>query len=230
MVDPFQVGGGLGSALRIGLFGPDRPQVLFHLTDAPWAIATLVGSVWLSVPLAALRWGILLRALGVPIPSSICFISSLSACSRTCSCWEPPVGTRSARIYAWRALGRSGGAGGGVGTRRSPVHVLFGALFFALVFTLFYWRRMQLEPALAALGTSDLVAVAACIIGRMRAFRRSRYDTSLEQALLRWPRAAQLVVQVRRAHSDVAHQSVMAVVAAFALAWRHKFSPWPPCL
>src|SRR3977135_3764163 len=42
-------------------------KVLLDLTDAPWAIATLVGLVWLSVPLAV-RWGILLRALGVPIP------------------------------------------------------------------------------------------------------------------------------------------------------------------
>src|SRR5262249_49268892 len=44
-----------------------------------------------------------------------------------------------------------------VGSRR-PAVSLFAVLFISLAFSLFYWRQMQHVPALAALGTSIVVA------------------------------------------------------------------------
>jgi len=43
-------------------------NVLLELPAAPWAVVTCLALSFLALPLAALRWGIFLRALGVSIP------------------------------------------------------------------------------------------------------------------------------------------------------------------
>ena len=64
-------------------------------------------------------------------------------------------------LYAWRALGRSGGRIA-VSLLADRLLSVLAALFIPLAFSLLYWHRMQQVPALAALGTSIIAAAATC--------------------------------------------------------------------
>jgi glycosyltransferase 2 family protein len=209
----FRLAVGLALLCALVYLGQIDLKILLQLTDAPWAIATLVGSVWLSVPLAALRWGILLRALGVPIPFGNLFHFVAIGLLTNVLLLGTAGGDAVRALYAWRALGRGGGRVA-VSVLADRLLTLLGALFFALVFTLFHWRRMQQEPALAALGTSVFVAVAACIMGACALFVAPSMTHPLEQAL---PRAAQLVVQVREVILML-RTNPLWLLSAFALA------------
>ena len=62
------------------------------------------------------------------------------------------------------ALGRSGGRVA-VSVLADRLFSLFAVLCISLAFSLFYWRQMQQVPALAALGTSIVVAAVASVAG-----------------------------------------------------------------
>src|SRR5215468_8946595 len=139
-------------------------NVLLELAAAPWAVVTCLALLFLALPLAALRWGIFLRALGVSIPFvSLFHFVAIGLLTNVLLLGS--VGGDAVRgLYAWRALGRSGGRVA-VSVLADRLSILFAVLFTLLVFSLVYWHRMQQVPALAALATSIIAVAAACIIG-----------------------------------------------------------------
>jgi uncharacterized membrane protein YbhN (UPF0104 family) len=94
---------------------------------------------------------------------------------------------------------------------------LLAVLFMSLIFSLLYWHRMQQVPALAALGTSIIVTAAACVVGGGVLFGVPDLTRPLEARLLRWPRVARLIAEVREMILML-RTSPLALLAAFALA------------
>src|SRR5262245_7580849 len=191
-------------------------NVLLELTAAPWAVVTCLALLFLALPVAALRWGIFLRALGVSIPFfNLLHFVAIGLLTNVLLLGS--AGGDAVRgIYAWRSLGRSGGRVA-VSVLADRLFVLLAILFTCLAFSLFYWHRMQQVPALAALGTSIIVVSAACIIGIGVLFAAPGLMRLLEVALLRWPFVANLLVQMRQSILML-RTSPLSLLAAFALA------------
>jgi glycosyltransferase 2 family protein len=189
---------------------------LFHLSDAPWAIAVSAGLALLSLPLAALRWGIILRALAVPIPFGSLFHFVAIGVLTNVLLLGTTGGDAVRGLYAWRALDRGGGRVA-VSVLADRLFGLLGALFISLVATVWNWERIQQVPALAALGTSVLAAAGACIVGTCALFLAPNLTRPLERRLSRWQRVAELLVQVRGLILML-RTNPLGLSAAFALA------------
>jgi glycosyltransferase 2 family protein len=188
----------LGLALLAALvfWGQIDLKALLELSAAPSAVAACLALLFLALPVAALRWGIFLRALGVSMPFAnllhFVAIGLLTSVFLLGNAGGDAVRT----LYAWRAVGHSAGrVAASVFADRA--FSLLSVLFIPLVFSLSNWHRMQQMPELAALGTSILVAVSACVAGACMLFAAPRLTRSLEAHLARWPRVANLLVQVR---------------------------------
>jgi uncharacterized membrane protein YbhN (UPF0104 family) len=170
----------------------------------------------LTLPVVAIRWGILLRALGVSIPFlnllhfvAIGVLTNVFLLGST-------GGDAIRGIYAWRALGRSGGRVA-VSVLADRLFSLLAVLFVSLAFSLRYWNHMQQVPVLAALGMSIIAAGGACVIGVCVLFAAPGLTRSLEVRLLRWPTAASLLVRMRGV-IVMLRTNPPSLLAAFSLA------------
>jgi glycosyltransferase 2 family protein len=209
---------GLGVTLLAALvvWGKIDLNVLLELTAASSAVGTCLALLFLALPVAALRWGIFLRALGVSIPFVTLFHFVAIGLLTNVLLLGSAGGDAIRGIYAWRTLGGSG-ARVAVSVIADRLSVLFAVLFITLAFSLFYWHRMQQVPALAALGTSIVAIAVACIIGICVLFAAPDLMRPLEAALLRWPSVANLLAQMRQI-TLMLRTSPLSLLAAFALA------------
>jgi uncharacterized protein (TIRG00374 family) len=189
-------------------------RALLELT--PSAVVTCLAILLVSLPIAALRWAVLLQVVGVSLRFvDLLHFVAIGVLGNVLLLGN--IGGDAIRgLYAWRALGRSGG--------RIAVSILadrllsvLAALFIPLGFSLLYWHRMQQVPALAALGTSIIAAAATCMVGAGVLFAVPDLTRPLEARLLRWPRVARLVAELREMILML-RTSPLALLVAFALA------------
>jgi uncharacterized protein (TIRG00374 family) len=187
---------GLGLLGTLFLFGRIDVKALSMLIDAPAAILLCAALVLLSTALAALRWGILLQALGLQIPFSSVFHFVAIALVANLFLLGPTGGDAVRGVYAWRAIG---GASGRVAASVLVDRLLslFGLLFVSLVFALLNWDRMRQVPALAALGTFLFLAFAAGIVATSAFFAIPVLARRLEERLSRWRRLAEFISKMR---------------------------------
>ena len=208
----------LGLALLAALFiwGQIDLRALAQLADNLPAVIGSLALMLLTLPLAAVRWGVLLRALGVSI-SFVNLLHFVGIGLLTNMFLLGNVGGDAVRgVYAWRAVGRTGDrvAVSVVADRASTV---FALLFLCLGFTLLNWQRMQQTPALAALAVSTVIAAIACIVAVGALFAAPRLVAAFETFLAPWPRVASLF---RRGRSLILtlRTNVPALLASFALS------------
>jgi glycosyltransferase 2 family protein len=208
----------LGLALLGALvfWGQIDLKVLLELTAAPSAVVTCLALLFLALPVAALRWSILLRALGASIPFVTLYHFVAIALLANVLLLGSAGGDAIRGIYAWRALGCSGGRVA-VSILADRLFNLLSVLFTSLAFSLFYWHRMQEVPALAALGTWIIAAAVLCVIGACVLFAAPGLARPLELWLLRWPFAASPLVQAREVILML-RTSPLSLLAAFTLA------------
>jgi len=208
----------LGVALLAALvfWGKIDLNVLLELTAAPSAVVTSLALLLLALPVVAFRWGIFLRALGVSIPFVNLFHFVAIGLLTNVLLLGSAGGDAIRGIYAWRALGGSGGRVA-ASVLADRLFTLLAVLFISLAFTLQYWRYMKQVPALAALGTSIIAVAAVCIMAICMLLAAPDLMRPLEVALLRWPLAANLLVQMRQIILTL-RRSPLSLMAAFALA------------
>src|SRR5712691_3427150 len=208
----------LGLALLAALvfWGQLDLRALLELSAAPSAVVTCLALLLLSLLVAAVRWAILLRALGVSIRFvDLLHFVAIGILANVLVLGS--VGGDAIRgIYAWRALGRSGGRVA-VSVLADRLSSLLAVLFISLAFSLFYWRQMQQVPALAALGTSIVVAAVACVAGACLLFAAPDLTRPIEARLLRWPMLVNLLAQAREMILML-RTNPLSLLAAFALA------------
>jgi glycosyltransferase 2 family protein len=208
----------LGLALLAALvtWGQLDLKALAQLADNLPAVVGCLVLLLATLPLAAIRWGMLLRALGV----SISFVNLLHFVGigvlSNMFLFGTMGGDAVRGLYAWRAVGGTGDRVA-VSVLADRVTSMFALLFLCLVFSLFNWRRMQQVPALAALGVSTIIAVALCIIAIGSLFAAPRLVASFEAFLSHWPRVVGLFRRVREIVLTLQTNPV-ALLAAFVLA------------
>jgi uncharacterized protein (TIRG00374 family) len=213
----------LGLALLAALvfWGQIDLKVLLQLIAMPSAVATCLALLFLTLPVAALRWSILLRALGVKIPfGNLLHFVAIGVFANVLLLGNAG-GDAIRGIYAWRALGRSGGRVA-VSLLADRSFSLLGVLLTSLFFALLDWHRLQQVPALIALSTSILVAVTVCTVGVCALFVAPGIIRQLEVRLSRRPLAVKLLMQTR----DVIimlRANPLSLLAALALALVTQF-------
>jgi glycosyltransferase 2 family protein len=189
-------------------------RALLELT--PSAVMTCLAILLVSIPIAAVRWAVLLQVGGlslrfvdllhfvaIGVLANVLLLGSLG-------------GDAVRGLYAWRALGRSGGRVA-VSILADRVFGLLAVMFMLLTFSLFYWHRMQQVPALAALAALTVAAAAACMVGAGLLFAIPDLMRPLEARLLRWPTVGRFVAALREMILML-RTSPLALLAAFALA------------
>jgi uncharacterized protein (TIRG00374 family) len=187
---------GLGLLAALLFWGRIDLKALSVLTDAPLSIAICLVLVLLAIPLAALRWSILLRAFGLSIPFGKLVHFVAIGLLANLFLFGPTGGDAVRGVYAWRAIGSSSSARVAVSLLADRLFGVLGLLSIALAFTLFNWHWMRQVPALAALGTLLLLGFAACVVAASALFVAPRLTRPLEQRLSRWPRVAELIVHL----------------------------------
>jgi glycosyltransferase 2 family protein len=208
----------LGFALLAALvyWGQIDLKALLELSATPSSVMTCLGLLFVTMLVGALRWSILLRALRVSIP----FVNLLHFVAIGILTNVLLLGSTGGDvirgIYAWRAVGRSGGRIA-VSVLADRLSTLLAVLFTSLAFSLLYWHRMQQVPALAALGAAIIAAATASVIGACALAAAPGLTRPLETWLLRWPTAASVLVQVREVILMM-RTSPLSLLAAFALA------------
>jgi uncharacterized membrane protein YbhN (UPF0104 family) len=226
---------GLGLLAALFLWGRIDLRALSGLADAPWTVAFCVLLLFLLLPIGALRWSLLLRALDISIPFvnlfhfvSIGMVMNMFLLGS--------IGGDAARgIYAWRAVGH-GSARIAISLVADRLVGLLALLSIALVFTGLNWHWMRQVPVLATLGASLFLAFAGAIAGACAVLFASRLARPLEERLSHWPRLALLVghahnlVLLVRAHpwqllaafavSLVIHACVVTAIVAIGSAAR----------
>jgi uncharacterized protein (TIRG00374 family) len=207
---------GLAMLAALVFWGQIDPRALLELSAAPLAVVICLVLLCVALPVAALRWSILLRALGVSIPFVNVFHFVAIGLMANVLLLGSAGGDAIRGIYAWRALGRSGGRVA-VSVLADRLFALFAVLFISLAFSLLHWHHMQQVPALAALGISIIAAATACVIGTCILFAAPNLMRSLELVLSRWPLIAKLFVQVHQLILML-RSNPLSLLAAFALA------------
>jgi uncharacterized membrane protein YbhN (UPF0104 family) len=207
---------GLAVLGALVFWGQIDVRALLALSAAPSAIVACIALLLLTLPVAAIRWGILLRAVGASIPFlNLLHFVAIGVLTNVLLLGSTG-GDAIRGIYAWRALGRSGGRVA-VSVLADRLFSLLAVLFISLAFSLHYWHRMQQVAALAALGTSIIAAAAACVIGACVLFAAPGLTRPLEVQLLRWPTAASVLARMRGVILML-RSSPPSLLAAFALA------------
>ena len=177
-------------------YGQIDLRAVSDLVNAPGTILTCVALVFISLPLSALRWGMLLRALNVSIPFMKLFhIVSISTMLNVFLLGA--FGGDAVRLlYAWREVrhGRGRIAASIVADR---VIALLGVIILALLFTIFNWSRMRQEPWLAALAVGVFLAFATSVVGCCMLFLTPAAVDRMVDALKHLPRLVTLLVHLR---------------------------------
>jgi uncharacterized protein (TIRG00374 family) len=206
----------LGVALLAALvvWGQIDLRALLELT--PSAVVICLALLLVSLPIAALRWAVLLHVVGVSLRfMDLLHFVAIGVLGNVLLLGS--IGGDAIRgLYAWRALGGSGGRIA-VSVLADRLLSLLAVLFIPLAFSVLYWHRMQQVPALAALGTSIIASAAACMVGAGVLFAIPDLMRPLEARLLRWPRAARLVSALREMILMLRTRP-LALLAAFVLA------------
>jgi uncharacterized protein (TIRG00374 family) len=160
---PTRLAIGIGVLGALYYFGYLDLKALGPLAHAPWTIAASAGLLLVTLPIAAWRWAIVLRALAVTVPLvpllRIIFISTFVS-----QVSFGPGGADAVRgIYLWRLLRRAGG--------RIAVSVLVdraSGLCSLIALTastmLLRWERVSEVAELRLLSLSLLVCLAGALL------------------------------------------------------------------
>lgn len=208
----------LGLALLAALFiwGQIDLTSLAQLAGDLPAIVSCLVLLLLTLPLAAVRWGILLRALGAPI-SFLNLLHFVGIGVLTNMFLPGNMGGDAVRgLYAWRSIGSTGDRVA-VSVLADRAAAVFAVLFLSLTFSIFNWRRMLEVPALAALGVSTIIAVIGSVVAIGALFAAPRLVASFEAFLSRWPSVVSLFRRGREIIVTL-RANPLALLAAFGLA------------
>ena len=208
----------LGVALLAALiyWGQIDLRTMAGLGEVPGAVLGCMALVALTWVLGALRWLILLRALGISIPFIDLFYFINIAATLNVFLLGSTGGDAARILYVWRAMGRKSGRAA-ISVFADRALGLLGLIAIALVFTAFNWHWMRHVPPLAALGTFLLLAFAASAIATGALFLAPRSVRRLVERLSPWPRVAKLVMHA----IDVARMirtAPVALLTSFTIA------------
>jgi len=207
---------GVGALLALYYFGKFDLRALEPLLRAPWTIAGAAFFILLALPIAAVRWAIILDVLGIGLPVGylfriVCISTTVNQFFLALTSGDAVRG-----IYAWRLLrGASGRIAISIIVDRAAGLLALMMLSAALI--AFRWDRVSAVPALTLLTLSLMLCIGAALIAVVVVLA--------VPALLAWslgklhhhPKIAQLVGRIH--HVVVAFRlRLFALVVVFGLS------------
>jgi uncharacterized membrane protein YbhN (UPF0104 family) len=191
-------------------------KALAALADAPATVLLCILLVYVMLPIAALRWGILLRSFRISISFRELYhfvgIATLFSLILLGS-----IGGDAVRmLYAWRRVGHGSGRIA-ISILADRLLGLFALLFILVLLSLLNWSTIRQVPPLAALASSVFLVFAAGVVGAGSILAAPRLAYRLGMRLSRWPRLAKLARQI---HDVIVmgRRNPARLAAAFALA------------
>jgi uncharacterized protein (TIRG00374 family) len=208
----------VGFALIAGLlyWGNLDLRALATLRDKPWTVAAAGVLILLTLPICALRWAIILRALDIGMPFVPVFhIQCISALFGQ-FLLGPTSGDAIRGVYAWRILRRGSG--------RIAVSIvvdrlvgLLALMLLASFFTALSWHRVREVPQLMVLALSLAVALTAGLAGIAALLAAPAVLSQLRSRLRLHPRLQTLSDHAHEVLS-ILRRSPAALAAIFCLS------------
>jgi uncharacterized protein (TIRG00374 family) len=211
-----KAGVGIAIVVALVLWGQIDLSALSALRNAPSTLLVGAATVALTLPLAALRWHILLRTLGISMGLVRTFHFVAISTVANVFLLGTAGGDAVRMLYAWQASDH--------GRARIVVSVvldrMFGFLGLMLLATGFVavnWHWMRHRPALAFLAMSVVGFFAVAMSCALAILLMPRLVGGIERRLKPFPRIEMLVGQLRQGIQLIVG-SPGALLAALALA------------
>lgn len=163
-----KIGAGVAAVCALVFFSKIDLKALIALSSRPAAVVC-IALVFATLPIAAVRWMVLLRTLGLGISFGKLY-HIIAITNLFNALLVGPLGGDVARVvYVWRIVGHSS-ASVASSIALDRLFGLFSAFCIAMIYIAFNWFWMKDTPALFALGTSvalgftGMIAVAGAIL------------------------------------------------------------------
>lgn len=210
-----RVGAGIIAICALFFFSKIDLEAFTVLANGRAAIIC-VTLVFLSLPLAALRWALLLRMLSFDIPLSKLY--HVIAISNFLNAFlvGPLGGDLTRAIYIWRIVGHSSAS------IASSIVVdrllgLFSAFCVVLLYVIFNWSWMKDVPALLTLGISVFLGFFGIVVGVATILIVPVFIQRIQRHVLRWPRISSVLAWADDTVGLIC-RSPVALLSALALA------------
>ena len=191
-----KIGAGVGAVCALIFFSKIDLKALVALSSRP-AAAVCVALVFATLPIAALRWMVLLRTLGFEISFRKLY-HIIAITNLFNALLVGPVGGDVARaVYVWRIIGHSS-ASVASSIALDRLFGLFSAFCIAMIYVAFNWSWMKDDPALFALGTSVALGFTGMIAAAGAILITPNLVQPLETRLSGWSRLSSLFGWVTR--------------------------------
>ena len=186
-----RLGAGIGALGALFFFSKLDLSGLAVLANGPAALVC-IALILTLLPIAALRWAILLRMLGFDIPFNKLYHVVAITNFLHVFFIGPLGGDLSRGIYIWRIVGR------GTANVASSIVIdrllgLFAAFGIALSYLIFNWSWIRDVPALLALATSILLGFCGMLAGAGVVLLAPAALARARRHLSGWPRASSLL-------------------------------------
>jgi glycosyltransferase 2 family protein len=154
---------GVGALLALYYFDKLDLRALEPLLRAPWTIAGAALFILLALPLAALRWAIILDVLGIGLPIGplfriVCISTTVNQFLLALTSGDALRG-----IYAWHLLRRASGRIA-ISIIADRAAGLLALLTLSAALIVFRWDRVSNVPALTLLTLSIVLCIGAALI------------------------------------------------------------------
>jgi len=169
-------------------------RVLVPLADEPWTMAATAALVLLTLPLSALRWAIVLRALDISLPYGSVFNITCIATFVNQTLFGPVSGDAIRWLYMRQML-RRGGSRIAVSIIIDRGFGLFALIIIATVLTAAKWDRVNRVPELELLLLSLLACMAAGLSAVVILLAAPSLLSRISAKLRPHPRAARVLNQ-----------------------------------
>jgi len=186
LIGLLRVGAGITAICALFFFSRIDLEALAVLANRPAAIIC-VTLVFACLPLAALRWALLLRMLSFDIPFGKLY--HVIAISNFLNAFlvGPLGGDLTRAIYIWRIVGHSSASiASSIVVDR--LLALFSAFRVMVLYVVFNWSWMKDVPALLTLGISVFLGFFGMMVGAATMLIVPAFIQRIQKHVLRWPR------------------------------------------
>jgi uncharacterized protein (TIRG00374 family) len=215
LVGLVRMGAGIAALCLLFLFSRIDFKALTGLAHDPAAVVC-IALVFSTLPIAALRWAILLRILGFDIAFSKLYHVIAITNFLNAFFIGPLGGDLTRAIYIWRVVGHSS-AGVASSIVADRLLGLLSAFFIATLYVIFNWSWMKDIPALFTLASSVVLGFSGMTVGAAAILIAPAFIGRVENSLSHWPRIASLFGWTRDT-VQLIRRSPMALLCTLALA------------
>ena len=191
-------------------------HALSALRDESWWLVAAGALILSTLPIGALRWGIVLRALDIALPLVPVFHIQCIATFFNQLLLGPTSGDAIRGVYAWRML-RHGGGRIAISIIVDRALGLLALFIVAFLLIPLRWHQVQQVPQLRLLAISLAAAVGAGLAGCIILLAAPELVSWLRSRLRRFPRVVQLTDRAQHLFVAFRHRP-SALLAAFCLA------------